>query len=143
MGENLDIYIEFLCTTSLMGLIFPCLKVLICDFLQLMPHESTVDHGAVLRTEKAAQLRREDSVGQKGRLFGPLDLEFFGFSRIYVFTILVRGWTQKTATENEFFHEEEEDGSNESSDLDDPQVSRAFSLHSIERVIQTKEKIKN
>ncbi|EYC32971.1 hypothetical protein Y032_0002g536 [Ancylostoma ceylanicum] len=54
--------------------------------MQLMPHESTVDHASVLKSSKTDLLKRQESVGQQ-----------------------VRGWTKKTANENEFCHEEEED----------------------------------
>lgn len=53
--------------------------------MQLMPHESTVDHASVLNS-KMDLFKRQESVGQQ-----------------------VRGWTKKTANENEFCHEEEED----------------------------------
>ncbi|XGW32840.1 hypothetical protein V3C99_017395 [Haemonchus contortus] len=54
--------------------------------MQLMPHESTVDHASVLNSSKKDLFKRQQSVGQQ-----------------------VRGWTKKTANENEFCHEEEED----------------------------------
>ncbi|CAJ0566592.1 unnamed protein product, partial [Mesorhabditis spiculigera] len=76
--------------------------------MQLMPHESTVDHASVLKTEKAEKFRRQDSIGHQ-----------------------VRGWSKKTATENEFFpEEEEEDVSNESSDIDELHSARRGSQKS-------------
>ncbi|KAK6034617.1 hypothetical protein COOONC_27880, partial [Cooperia oncophora] len=54
--------------------------------MQLMPHESTVDHASVLNSSKKDLFKRQQSVGQQ-----------------------VRGWAKKTANENEFCHEEEED----------------------------------
>ncbi|CAD6193043.1 unnamed protein product [Caenorhabditis auriculariae] len=53
--------------------------------MQLMPHESTVDHAATLRS-RSNTLTKQESVGQQ-----------------------VRGWTRMTANENEFCHEEEDE----------------------------------
>ncbi|KJH42182.1 5' nucleotidase family protein [Dictyocaulus viviparus] len=54
--------------------------------MQLLPHESTVDHASVVNSSKKDLLERKETIGQQ-----------------------VRGWTQKTSNENEFCHEEEED----------------------------------
>ncbi|KAE9413533.1 hypothetical protein Angca_009291, partial [Angiostrongylus cantonensis] len=54
--------------------------------MQLLPHESTVDHASVLNSSDKDSKARRPSIGRQ-----------------------VRGWAMSTSNENEFCHEEEED----------------------------------
>uniref|UniRef100_A0A914DX80 Cytosolic purine 5'-nucleotidase n=1 Tax=Acrobeloides nanus TaxID=290746 RepID=A0A914DX80_9BILA len=69
--------------------------------MTLMPHESTVDHSAKMRPQKAQHINRQDSVGQQ-----------------------VRGWNKMMSKSSTFCYEEEEDTRSSGSDADGQDSAR-------------------
>ncbi|PAV84722.1 hypothetical protein WR25_10143 [Diploscapter pachys] len=63
--------------------------------MQLMPHESTVDHSATMKSIRQQSYKRQESVGDQ-----------------------VREWSKKTANENEICHEDEEEDQSSGSHSD-------------------------